>query len=65
MDFLFISNNYDIKYTDGALGLAVGMKYIATGRLVIDVYGGLGRNLFGSDSAILVPRIGLNLGWRF
>jgi hypothetical protein len=41
------------------------MKYIATGGLVIDVYGGLGRNLFGSDSAILVPRIGLNLGWRF
>mgnify|MGYP002629039991 FL=1 len=59
------SNNYDIKYTDGALGLAVGMKYIATGGIVIDVYGGLGRNLFGSDSAILVPRIGLNLGWRF
>lgn len=59
------SNDYDIKYTDGALGLAVGMKYIATGGLVIDIYGGLGRNLFGSDSPIIVPRIGLNVGWRF
>lgn len=58
------SNDYDIKYTDGALGLAVGMKYIATGGLVIDVCGGLGRNLFGSESPIIVPRIGLNVGWR-
>ena len=59
------SNIYDIKYTDGALGVAVGSKYIATGGLIIDLYAGIGRNLFGSQSAILVPRIGLNIGWRF
>ena len=52
------------KYTDGALGIAIGTKYIANGGLVIDLYGGLGRNLFGSKSPILVPRIGLNVGWR-
>ena len=55
---------YDVKYTDGALGIAVGTKYVASGGLVIDLYGGLGRNLFGSNSPILVPRIGLNIGWR-
>jgi len=59
------SGVYDIKYTDAALGLAVGTKYVAKGGLVIDVYGGLGRNLFGSDSPVLVPRLGLNIGWRF
>lgn len=59
------SGDYDIKYTDGALGVAIGMKCIAKGGLVIDVYGGLGRNLFGSDSPVIVPRIGLNVGWRF
>lgn len=59
------SGIYDIKYTDAALGLAVGTKYIASGGLVIDLYGGLGRNLFGSDSPVLVPRLGLNIGWRF
>ncbi|WP_298782073.1 hypothetical protein [uncultured Polaribacter sp.] len=59
------SGIYDIKYTDGALGIAVGTKYIAKGGLVIDLYGGIGRNLFGSDSPILVPRVGLNVGWRF
>lgn len=59
------SGNYDIKYTDGALGIAVGLKYLASGGLMIDLYGGLGRNLFGSNSPVLVPRVGLNIGWRF
>lgn len=58
------SGNYDLKYTDGALGIAVGTKYIASGGLVIDIYGGIGRNLFGTNSPVLVPRIGLNIGWR-
>lgn len=59
------SGNYDLKYTDAALGVAIGTKYIADGGLTIDAYVGLGRNLFGSDSPILVPRLGLNVGWRF
>ena len=59
------SGIYDAKYTDGALGIAVGTKYISSGGLIIDLYGGLGRNLFGSNSPLLVPRVGLNVGWRF
>lgn len=59
------SGNYDIDYTDGALGVAVGTKYVSKGGLVIDAYAGVGRNLFGSNSPVLVPRIGLNVGWRF
>ena len=58
------SGNYDLKYTDGALGVAVGTKYVAEGGLIIDAYIGVGRNLFGSDSPVIVPRIGLNVGWR-
>ncbi|KGL61978.1 hypothetical protein [Polaribacter sp. Hel1_85] len=59
------SGNYDVKYTDGALGIAVGTKYISSSGLIIDLYGGIGRNLFGSNSPTLVPRLGLNIGWRF
>jgi hypothetical protein len=59
------SGDYDVKFTDGALGIAVGAKYIASGGLVIDFYGGVGRNLFGSNSPVLLPRVGLNIGWRF
>ena len=56
---------YDVKYTDGALGIAVGTKYVSESGLTIDLYGGLGRNLFGTDSPVIVPRLGLNVGWRF
>ncbi len=59
------SNIYNEKYTDGALGVTVGSKYIATGGLIIDAYVGVGRNLFGSNSPLLVPRVGCNIGWRF
>ncbi|CAM1371149.1 conserved exported hypothetical protein [Tenacibaculum sediminilitoris] len=53
------------KYTDGALGIAVGSKYISSGGFVIDIYGGLGRNLFTPESHSIVPRVGINLGYRF
>jgi hypothetical protein len=53
------------KYTDAALGLAAGTKYISKGGLIIDAYAGIGRNLFGANSPLLVPRAGLNVGWRF
>ncbi|WP_343330902.1 DUF3575 domain-containing protein [Polaribacter staleyi] len=53
------------KYTDGALGVAVGTKYIAESGLTIDVHAGIGRNLFSTAAPTLVPRIGVNVGWRF
>ncbi|MGJ8743055.1 hypothetical protein [Polaribacter sp.] len=53
------------KYTDTALGVVVGTKYISREGFVLDIFAGLGRNFFGTDSPNLVPRIGLNVGWRF
>lgn len=73
----FLSVNYGEKkitnagvttfddYTDGALGVAVGLKYATASGFTVDVYGGAGRNLFTSNSPIIVPRTGVNLGWRF
>jgi hypothetical protein len=58
------TNVYE-SFSDGALGIAVGSKYISDGGLVVDIYAGVGRNLFGSNSPILVPRLGVNVGWRF
>lgn len=52
-------------YTDGALGIGIGTKYVSEGGLIIDAHAGLGRNLFGSDSPILVPRVGIGIGYRF
>ncbi len=52
-------------YTDGALGVAVGMKYVSEGGFTVDLYGGAGRNLFSNNSYPVIPRVGVNVGWRF
>ena len=53
------------SYSDAALGLAIGYKYISTGGFTVDLHGGLGRNLFSDDSRVIVPRVGVNIGWQF
>lgn len=55
----------DIKYRDGALGASVGAKYILNGGVVISGLVGIGRNMFNSASYEIVPRVGLNVGYRF
>jgi hypothetical protein len=53
-------------YTDGALGIAVGTKYISEkGGMTIDIFAGAGRNLFNDNAPAVVPRVGVNVGWRF
>lgn len=63
--FLGINSGLETDYTDGALGVAVGSKYVSNGGFVVAVHGGLGRNMFSTGSPIIVPRVGLNLGYRF
>ncbi|WP_299062600.1 hypothetical protein [uncultured Polaribacter sp.] len=58
------SNDFNISYTDAALGVVVGTKFVSSGGFTIDLFGGIGRNMFSSDSPTLVPRLGLNIGWR-
>lgn len=53
------------NYTDGALGVSVGTKYTSNGGLMVSLLGGIGRNLFSENSPILVPRLGVNIGYRF
>ncbi len=56
----------EVSYTDGAFGLAGGKSFISPRGFVLDIYVGLGRNLFESEgSPNLVPRIGINTGFRF
>lgn len=55
----------EVKYTDAAIGAAVGAKYNSSGGIVITGLAGLGRNMFTGDSYEVVPRVGLNIGYRF
>jgi hypothetical protein len=56
----------EIKYTDGAFGFALGKSFISPRGFVLDLYAGIGRNLFDSPgSPKIVPRLGINTGFRF
>lgn len=52
-------------YTDGALGISIGTKYVSNGGFVVSAVAGIGRNMFTDNSPIIVPRAGLNIGYRF
>ncbi len=53
------------KYTDGAVGISIGTKYISNGGFMVSLLGGLGRNIFTETAPVLVPRVGVNVGYRF
>ncbi len=55
---------YD-KYTDGALGIGGGLKYVSPQGFVFEAHAGVGRNLFSEKSIAVVPRLGLSIGYRF
>ncbi len=59
------SENFDLDYTDAALGVAFGLKYVSNGGFVIDIHAGAGRNFFSDISPAIVPRVGVNVGWSF
>lgn len=51
-----------------AVGIAVGGKVVSRKNFVFEFFGGLGRNVFQSEPEIateFVPRVGINLGYRF
>ena len=55
----------DENYTDFAPGFGIGGKLISSGGFKADFSGGIGRNLFNSDSPTIVGQIMVNLGYRF
>ena len=63
--------NYNIiekDFTDFALGIGLGGKWMTRGGFVFEVNGGFGRNLFNAnddEGVIFVGKFGFNLGYRF
>jgi hypothetical protein len=54
------------KFTDIAIGVSLGGKFISKRGFVAEVYGGLGRNLLNSNNPVeVVGRGGISLGFRF
>lgn len=55
----------EVEYTDLALGVGIGHKYVAKQGFVIDLSFGIGRNFFHKDSPDLVILPSINVGYRF
>ncbi|EAQ99747.1 DUF3575 domain-containing protein [Maribacter sp. HTCC2170] len=57
----------DDKYTDFALGISVGGKFVTNRGFVAEIYGGIGRNLIGANQYFseIVGRGGISIGYRF
>ncbi len=61
-------NKKDIykDYTDGALGLGGGLKYVSELGFVFEGHLGIARNLFSGDASYpIVPRVGVCIGYQF
>jgi hypothetical protein len=56
----------DRDYSDVALGGAIGHKFYIKEKFSVDIFLGMGKNLFSNgESPDIVSRVGLNLGYRF
>ncbi|MEI6864805.1 DUF3575 domain-containing protein [Flavicella sp.] len=61
-----INSGDSSSYTDFALGLGFGVKYVTVNGFVADLHAGIGRNLFNTDySPVIVPRVGISIGKEF
>ncbi|WP_026754172.1 DUF3575 domain-containing protein [Sediminibacter sp. Hel_I_10] len=73
-EYYFISNGDSVisysegeDYTNFALGLGVGGKWVVKNGFTFELVGGIGRNLLDTkDSDVeIVGKLGFNLGYRF
>ncbi|WP_452225682.1 DUF3575 domain-containing protein [Lacinutrix chionoecetis] len=56
----------DVEYTDFALGISAGGKFVTPRGFIAEIYLGIGRNVTGSDrDTDFVGRGGISLGYRF
>ena len=53
------------KYTDLAVGISVGAKWVTKRGFVAEIYAGIGRDLLNQSDIEVVGRGGISIGYRF
>jgi hypothetical protein len=65
----FYNNNsnsyYEEKYTDLAIGISTGAKFITKRGFIAEIYLGIGRDMLEQSNIEVVTRGGIALGFRF
>jgi len=59
------SGNDSDKYTDFAVGISAGGKWVSKRGFVAEIYLGIGRDLLGNSNDEVVGRGGVAIGYRF
>lgn len=59
--------NFDERknFTDFAVGISIGTKWISSRGFVAEIYGGIGRDMFNQSEIEVVGRGGISIGYRF
>jgi len=58
-------NRNETKYTDFAVGISVGVKWITPRGFLAEIYAGIGRDMLGNSDIEVVGRGGVSIGYRF
>jgi len=61
----YSSHEIGDNYTDLAVGISVGGKWVTERGFVAEVYAGIGRDMFNQSPLEVVGRGGISIGYRF
>jgi len=61
----FEDSDYEEKYTDFAVGISAGAKWVTDRGFVAEIYAGIGRDMFNQNDLEVVGRGGVSIGYRF
>lgn len=59
------TNSYEDTFTDLAVGVSVGAKWVTQRGFVAEIYAGIGRDMFNQSEIEVVGRGGMSIGYRF
>lgn len=61
----YYNNDNSDKYTDFAVGISAGGKWVSNRGFVAEIYLGIGRDMLGNSDVEVVGRGGVSIGYRF
>jgi hypothetical protein len=64
-DFNYNSTYTEDKFTDFAVGISIGSKWVTARGFVAEIYGGIGRDMLDNSDLEVVGRGGVSIGYRF
>ena len=59
------TDSYEDTFTDLAVGVSVGAKWVTQRGFVAEIYAGIGRDMFNQSEIEVVGRGGMSIGYRF